>query len=369
MLRFLCLFIRLQISLHLRELHKRLLAWTKSSTSSITLGLLNDLPRSKVELLLENVLLWQQLTVLKRPRFQPSDRWPLVLLASKLARWRQVLLIVQPETRLRSHRELFQLFWKHKTRYKGGNKPLAPEVVVLIRQMARENLLWGAERSRGELMKLGIHVGKGSVLKYMRNARPPRSSQQTRLTFLHNHASATWACDFIQVTDVLFRAIFVFVLIELGSRRVVHVAVTRHPTDAWVAQQLREATPFNQAPHYLIRDNDKKYGAHCTAVAAGAGMAVLKTPIAALKADTTCKQFIGSVRRECLDHSLILSQPHLLRVMKVYVAYSNTMRPHQGLQQRIPQPSSLNIDKPSDGNIVALPILGGLHHHYVRKAA
>ena len=159
-----------------------------------------------------------------------------------------------------------------------------------------------------------------------------------------------------------------FVILELGSRRVIHVGVTRHPTDAWVAQQIREATPFGQHPRFLIRDNDSRYGRHVQAVTQGAGIKVLRTPIAAPRANATCERFIGSMRRECLDHYLILSEAHLRRIVKEYVVYFNTERPHQGLDQRVPDPSNY-ISPSGSQKIIGQPILGGLHHAYRRLAA
>jgi putative transposase len=182
---------------------------------------------------------------------------------------------------------------------------------------------------------------------------------------VRNHAAEIWACDFVQTYDVLFRDIFVFVIIELESRQVIHVNVTRSPSDAWVAQQLREATPFGQHPVYLIRDNDRKYGEHFANVAAE--IEVLRTPVRAPRANAYCERFMGSLRRECLDHMLILSEKHLRRVVQEYVCYFNEDRPHQGLHQRIPSgPASLPA---GEGEIVARPVLGGLHHAYSRKAA
>jgi transposase InsO family protein len=158
---------------------------------------------------------------------------------------------------------------------------------------------------------------------------------------------------------------FVFVIIELKSRRVVHFAVTRNPSDPWVAQQLRNATPFGEAPRFLIRDNDCKYGGSFTRVAQGAHIEVLPTPIGAPKANAICERFLGSLRRECLDYFLILGERHLHRIVKEYVAYFNYARPHQGIEQRIPsQPESLH----KTGRIVSYPVLGGLHHDYRRKA-
>ncbi len=202
---------------------------------------------------------------------------------------------------------------------------MSAKTVATIQRLAAENRLWGAERIRGELRKLGIRVGKRTVQRHMRAARPQPTSGggQTWATFLRNHAHETWACDFLQVVDLRFRALFAFCIVELGSRRVVHVGVTRHPTDAWVAQQLREATPFGTAPRFLIRDNDRKYGPAFDRVAAGSRITVRRTPLRAPRANATCERFLGSARRECLDHVLVLGEGHLRRVLREYVAYFN----------------------------------------------
>jgi transposase InsO family protein len=201
----------------------------------------------------------------------------------------------------------------------------------------------------------------------MREVRESRSSQQTWLTFLRNHASEIWACDFLQTYDALFRTVFVFVIIELGSRRVAHYGVTRNPTDQWVAQQLREATPFGERPRYLIRDNDDKYGASFERAAAGIN--VLKTPYRAPKANAICERFLGSLRRECLDHILILSERHLHRVVKEYKEYFNYARPHQGIKQRIPCQSEWMETPPVSRRVMSRPVLGELHHDYYWQAA
>jgi transposase InsO family protein len=182
--------------------------------------------------------------------------------------------------------------------------------------MARENRTWGAERIRGELLKLGIQVAKRTIQKYMHAARPPRAPSQTWRTFLRNHAHEMWACDFLPVVDVFFRQTFLFFLIELSSRCVVHFGVTGAPTSEWVAQQLREATPHGTAPRFLIRDNDGKYGTIFDRVAEGSGIEIVRTPYRAPRANAICERFVGSVRRECLDHLLIFSDRPLHRVIK-----------------------------------------------------
>ncbi len=214
-----------------------------------------------------------------------------------------------------------------------------------------------------------LRVAKRTVQKYMRDARPPRRVGQTWATFLRNQADAIWACDFLPVTDLLFQPVYAFFVIALGSRRVVHVGVTRHPTDAWAAQQLREATPFGQQPKYLLRDNDSKYGRAFTRVAEARGIEVLRTAYRAPRENAVCERFLGSVRRECLDHILVLGEVHLRRVLREYVAYFNTSRPHQGVQQRVPGAAAgVGLRPAAGGAVRAVPVLGGLHHAYRRVA-
>jgi transposase InsO family protein len=266
---------------------------------------------------------------------------------------------------LRWHRDLFRHYWRRKSRKKDRKSRIAPETIALIRQMAKENLLWGAERIRGELLKLDIEVSKRTIQKYLPKVR--RQSGRTWATFLKNHAGDIWACDFAMVHDLLFRALYIFVIIELETRRIVHTGVTSSPTDAWVAQQLREATPWGEGPKYLIRDRDKKYGPKFTSVARSTGIDELKTPYRTPRANAVCERWIGSLRRECLDHTLIFHRNHLSRVVKEYVDYYNRSRPHQGIGQRIPAGYRRN-DSAQSGRIIATPVLSGLHHSYSRIA-
>jgi putative transposase len=251
-----------------QAIKRSLRQWTKPDNHSLALNAILDMTRSKSELLLENALLRQQLTVLQRqvqrPKLSWRDRALFVLLASKLRSWKQALVIVQPDTLLRWHRDLFRWVWRRKSKpkKKQGRPPLADKVIALIKRMAEENRTWGARRIRGELLKLGLRVSKSAIQKYIQEVRKSHPSKQNWSAFLRNHANQIWACDFLQTYDALFRTIFVFVIIELGSRRVVHFGVTRHPTDRWIAQHLRNATPFGEGPRFLIRDNDRKYGCH-----------------------------------------------------------------------------------------------------------
>jgi putative transposase len=331
-------------------------------------GLIADVSRTRRELIAENALLRQQLIVasraVKRPTFLGYERGLLVLLARFVPLWRNTLLLVKPETLLRWHREGFRLWWRWRSRSRRSHEPrLAPDVIALIRRMARENRLWGAERIRGELLKLGVRVAKRTVQRYIRGARPPGVPRgQPWLTFLRNHT--VWSCDFLQTYDVWFRPLFAFFIVDVNSKRVVHVAVTRAPTQQWTAQQLRNATPFGEGPRFLVRDRDDKYGAVFDRVAKGAGLRVVKTAVQAPLMNSVCERFLGSVRRECIDHVIILGERHLLHVLREYaIGYFNEARPHQGLVQRIPVAGD-RVPLARSARVVAMPVLGGLHHDY-----
>jgi len=304
-------------------LHVRFIDWTKPLSSSLPLGTLSDLARSKSELVAENALLRQQLIILKRQVKQPActktDRIFLVLGARAVRAWKQTLFLVQPETFLRWHREAFRLFWRHRSKAISHKPRVAAETIALISEMATKNRLWGAERIRGELLKLGVHVCKRTIQKYIKQVRllPPRG--QKWAIFLRNHATDIWACDFLQVIDLFFRPLFAFFIIELKSRKVIHVGVTRSPTDPWVAQQLREATPFGQASKYLIRDNDSKFGPCFARVAATSAIEILKTSYHAPRANGICKRFLRSVRQDCLDLCWLLRTS----VLKKTTSFSN----------------------------------------------
>ncbi len=363
------------IEIVLETITKQIKSRVRPENPSTISGFIHDLTRSRSNLVLENAFLRQQLIVLNRqvvrPACKPHERVLLVMLASVLRSWKQTLTIVQPDTLLRWHRDLYRWLWKHKSRRRKqpSRPPLSEETVRFIQQMARENRIWGANRIHGELLKLGLRAAKITIQRYIKYVRDPGSSQQRWRTFIYNHASEIWACDILQTYDLFFRAIFVFVIIELNNRRVVHFGVTRHPTDKWLAHQLREATPFGEGPRFLIRDNDRKYGSSFARVAIGAGIELLHTPYRAPKANAICERFLGSLRRECLDHFILISERHTHHIVKEYVHNYNYARPHQGIDQQIPcQP--VHVDKSAaDGKVFSIPVLGSLHHDYQRRAA
>jgi putative transposase len=250
--------LRRLIRLCLDRLHTRFVRWTRPLKPSLLLGTIADLGRSKSELMTENALLRQHLIMLKRQVKRigrSSFSWQ-----GWFGHGNKLASLVQPDTLLHWHRELFRLYWKRRSKASSHKPKVDAETISLIKKMAKENRLWGAERMRGELLKLGIHVCKRTIQKYMRHVRLPQPGGQKWATFLHNHVEQILACDFLQVTDLCFRPLFAFFIIELKSRKVIHVGVTRSPTDPWVAQQLREATPYGQVPKYLIRDNDSNLG-------------------------------------------------------------------------------------------------------------
>jgi transposase InsO family protein len=346
--------------------------WCKPVTASIAVGAFLGLRRNRRDLIIENAMLRQQPIVLhrqvKRPQLSQGDRLRLVLLARMTGYWQQALHIVQPDTLLRWHRDLFRFYWRRKSKSEKREPRISPETIELIKQMVSENRLWGAERIRGELLKLGAKVSKRTVQKYMLKARYNRSGQ-TWTTFVKNHIRDIWACDFTVVYDLFFRPLYVFVIMELHTRRIVHATVTRSPTDEWVAQQLREATPWGERPKYLIRDRDSKYGKRFEAVAGD--IEILKTPVRAPRANSYCERHIGSLRRECLDHMLILNRRQLHRIVQEYLDYYNYSRPHQGIGQQIPEclaeDNSWPTRKP-EGKVISTPVLSGLHHSYARAA-
>ncbi len=356
-----------------KQLETQVKAWTKPTTDSLVGGTAADLVKSKEQLIMENALLRQQVIALKRqvarPQLTAKDRSLLVVLASRVRDWKNALLIVKPDTVLRWHRQGFKLFWRRKSKGKARKPRISEETIALIKQMAVDNRRWGAKRIRGELLKLGIQVNKGTVRRYMWQTRrqlPPRYDGQNWATFLANHAPEIWVCDFVQTYDLFFPTIFLFFIVEHGSRRVVHAGVTRHPTDEWVAQQVRNATPFGEGPRFLICDNDDKFGPRLEQAVKGAGIDLIHTPPYGPKANAICERFIGSVRRECLDHILILSEKHVRRVIREYCEYFNRARPHQGIAQQIPiAPPTLNITGP----IRCRNVLGGIIHDYYRDAA
>lgn len=330
---------------------------------------LRDCGRSRATLHLEVLALRHQLHVLKRShprRLQLThiDRLLWVWFSRVWGRWRTTLVIVRPETVITWHRRGFRFLWTWKSRHGGGRPTVAREVRTLIRTVSDANPLWGAPRIHGELLKLGLDISQTTVATYMRRRQPPPS--QTWRTFLTNHVTQLMAADFFVVPTVTGRLLFVLVILAHHRRRVVHTAVTTHPTAAWTAQQLREAFPWDQAPRYLIRDRDHAFdGLEATANAMGIHE-VLTAPHSPWQ-NAYAERFIGSVRRECLDHVIVCSATGLRRLLKLYCAYYEQSRTHLSLSKDTPIHRPVTV--PRAGRVVAIPQVGGLHHRYERQAA
>src|SRR5215468_2605376 len=289
--------------------------------------------------------------------------------------WRQALIIVQPATLLRWHREGFRLFWRWKSRQ--GRPPIPADLQALIRQMARENPTWGQERIANELrLKLGLRVSPRTVRTYMPKRQPPgpgkRVSSQRWATFVRNHAQAIVACDFCLVVTATFRLLYVFVVMEHATRRLLHVNVTAHPTAAWTLHQLREAIPADHTYRFLIHDRDSIFSQQLDQGIRHLGLRVRKTPVRTPQANALCERLLGTLRRECLDYLIPFSTHHVGRVLTQWVRHDNAGRPHIALGPGMPQPlvglpAPLQEQRhrwPAHGQVVARPILGGLHHEY-----
>jgi putative transposase len=325
--------------------------------------------RSRAALQLEVLALRHQLHVLKRSRSRRlgltrSDRLLWMWISRVWKDWRAALVIVRPETVIAWHRRGFRVFWTWKSRRRVGRPTVPLDVRTLIRTMSGANSLWGPPRIHGELLKLGIDIGQASVAKYMvRHRRPP---SQTWRTFLTNHVGQLMAVDLFVVPTATYRLLFVLVILAHDRRRVVRVAVTAHPTAMWTAQQLREAFPWDEAPRYWVRDRDPAFdGLSLTAKAMGI-QEVLTAPRSPWQ-NAHIERFIGSVRRECLDHVIVLSAAGLRRVLNAYVEYYTASRTHLALEKDTPV--SRPIAPPVAGPIVAIPQVGGLHHRYDRRVA
>lgn len=324
-----------------------------------------DLFKSRSRLEAENLFLRHQLTIALRQapprlRLRGSDR---ALLIGMTRLWPGLLgaaQVVQPETILRWHRASFKMFWRWRSRNRVGRPKIDRGLRDLIQRMSRENSLWGASRIHGELLMLGFEVAQSTVSKYM--TRPSKPPSQSWKTFLRNHAQAIAAIDLCVVPTLTFDRLFAFLVLGHARRQLLWVEVTRHPTAEWLARQITEAFPWASAPAYLVRDNDSAYGHVFTSRLRAMG--IRDRPISPRSPwqNGIAERLIGTLRRECLDRMLIFGESHLRRVLSAYAAYYNQARTHLALQKDAP----LHRAAQRSGGIVAIPILAGLHHQYVR---
>lgn len=318
---------------------------------------------------LENVALRHQLRVLHRPQHRPHltrlDRLLWVALSRTWRHWRASLVIVQPATVLAWHRQGFQLYWRWKSRPRSaGRPPLDLHIRMLIRRLARENPTWGRRRIQAELRFLGYDVAALTVAKYMR--RRSLHPSPTWRAFLNAHCHDIVAIDFFVIPTVTFRLLFGFVILRHDRRELLHLGVTDQPTAAWAAQQLVETFPDDTGPTYLLRDRDAIYGAAFRRRVDGMGIRQVVIAPRAPWQNPFAERVIGSVRRDCLDHVIVLNERHVRRLLRAYLAYYNTARPHQSL--RNDSPRGREVQSAGPGRIVTISEVGGLHHRYQRAA-
>ena len=352
----------------------------------IMLTLLQALMASRMELGLENLALRQQVAALKRERPRPlltdMDRLFWVALREKWSDWANALVIVKPETVLRWQKKRFRDFWRRKS--KPGRPTIDPQHIAFIKGISGDHPEYGEDRIALELeVKFGIKHSTATVRKYMVRPSRPRGDSMTWRTFLKNQADAIWTCDFCVQYTVKFTALYIFFIMELGSRKVVHINVTEHPTLAWVKQQIREAT-FEEQPKFLIHDNDGIFGqlgkpvsvevngkkVSCRSsldlwLAETMGIRGVPTPYHAPNASAHVERFMGTLRRELLDRILVWNEGQLRTVVNEYVhGWYNNSRVHQGIHG-IPDPDpELAGEKPTDGKLVARPVCGSIQHDY-----
>ena len=341
--------------------------------------------RSQTALLAENLFLRKQLAFYQEHNVRPrplTDATRLTLvLWSRLFDWKNALTIVKPETLIGWHRKGFKLFWRWKSR--PGRPRLPREIRELIVRMARENPTWGQVRGADELsLKLAILVSPRTVRKYWprqpNNDSRIRVSTQSWATFVRNHADAIVACDFMIAVTARFQLLYVLVMLELGSRRILHCNVTAHPTAEWTLQQFRDALPGESSHRFVIHDRDAIFSAELDGeLVSGIGVSVLRTPPQSPQANAFCERLIGTMRRECLDFLIPVNERHLRRMLREWVLHYNSGRPHSSLGPGIPDRGRSAVElrqcqklgPASSSEVVARPILGGLHHEYAWKRA
>jgi len=353
--------------------------WRFSGLAGEAPSLIRVSLRSRAALIAENLFLRKQLAFCQerelRPRRLTNAGRLWLVFWSRFFDCRTALPVVKPATLIGWHRKTFRLFWRWKSR--PGRRRIPQDLRQLIVQMVRENPTWGEERIAHELwLKLGIHVSPRTVRAYW-PAKDPWSDQRSQSwnTFVRNHARAVVACDFMAAVTARFQVIYIFVVMEIGSRRILHCNATPHPTAEWTIQQLREAIPSDHEHRFLIHDRHATFSSELDAAVANLGLQVLKTPIRTPQANAYCERMIGTMRRECLDLMIPFNERHLRRIIREWVSHYNRGRPHSrpgpGIRdQRTAPPYRLHRHRfDEEERITSTSILGGLHHEYALERA
>jgi transposase InsO family protein len=341
------------------------------SLFSLWFGALVRLFRHRGSVVLENLVLRQQLTVLKRRDPRPSlsllDKLFWVAVRRFWSQWKQALIVVSPETVVRWHRTGFRLYWRliSKVRKPNGRRQTPKEVRGLIFRMVRENPTWGAPRIHGELLMLGFDVSERTISRWMKRA--PRNPEPAKrwLAFLRNHREAIAAMDFFSVPTITFGVLYCFFVISHDRWRILHFNVTKHPTSLWIVQQLREAFPFESAPRFLIFDRDGKYGLEVPAAVRSLKINPVRTSCESPWQNGVAERWVESCRRDLLDHIIAVDERHLKRLLSEYVRYYHEDRTHLGLGKGTPNNRLRSI---ASGDVLSHERVGGLHHRYDRAA-
>ena len=327
--------------------------------------------RSREDQALVELALRQQLAIYarrhKRPQIAPLDRAFWVALSRLWPGWRSVLVVVQPDTVVRWHKRRFRAYWRSISTPGPGRPPISDETKALILRLATENR-WRARKIQGELAKLGIRIGLATISRYLPKATPDPDCQQRWTPFLRNHRDLITGMDFFGVPTVRFRLLYVWFVIDHGRRRILHCNVTEHPTASWVIQQLRDAFPDESSHRFLILDNDAIFSPQVAGSIRGLGLHPKRTTFRSPWQNGTAERFVGSVRRELLDHVVVLGEDHLRRLLREYIEYYNAERVHTSIGDA-PEGRPAETRPTPGAKVVALPRVGGLHHRYAWRDA
>jgi putative transposase len=327
--------------------------------------------RSHREQVIVELALRQQLATYDqrktKPRLTPLDRAFWLTLSRLWPPWRQALVIVQPDTVVRWHRKGFKLYWRWISKPGPGRPPISPKVRALIKRLAHENA-WGARKVHAELSKLGFTVSLATVSRYMPMRLADRGKQQRWMTFLRNHKDAITAMDFFVVPTVSFRLLYLWFVIDHGRRRIIHFNVTANPTAHWVSQQLREAFPDDSVPRYLIFDHDTIFSDEVSKSIKTLGITPRRTAFRSPWQNGTAERWVGTCKRELIDHVVVLGEDHLRRLLRDYVAYYNADRVHTRLADA-PDGRPVEVRPSLGAKVFGMPRVGGLHHRYAWQEA
>jgi putative transposase len=326
---------------------------------------------SRHKLALEAVALRQQLAVFKRrqprPKLHRLDRLFWIVLTRLCSDWTEALIIVKPETVVSWHRAGFRLFWRLRSRFRRPGRPkIRQEIRQLIRRMKKDNPSWGAPRIHGELLQLGFEISEPTVSRYLHRLKRHHSEGKAKrwLAFLNNHREVIAAFDFFTVPTLTFRVLYCFFVIEHGRRRILHFNTTAHPTSEWIVHQLREAFPLSCAHRYVVLDRDAKFGGDVVEFLKASGIKPIRTSVRSPWQNGIAERWVGSCRREMLDHVIPLNEQHLRRLGNEYLAYYHEDRTHNSLSKQTPGRRPIQSRPDASCEILSLPRIGGLHHRY-----